>query len=53
MLGVEPKTEVSGNDLVLLIGAKEVELSLLRRRIAILEEQVARLTPKPESPQNG
>lgn len=47
-MGVEPKTEVSGNDLVLIIGAKEVELALLRRRVAALEEEVVRLTPKPE-----
>jgi len=53
MLGVEPKTEVSGNDLVMLIGAKEVELTLLRRKVAALEQQIVLLTPKPEAPPNG
>ena len=52
-MGVEPKTEVSGEDLVMLIGAKEVELALLRRKVSALEQQVILLTPKPEAPANG
>ena len=53
-MGVEPKTEVHGEDLVMLIGAKEVELVLLRRKVAALEQQIALLlTPKPEGAPNG
>lgn len=41
------------NDLLLIIGQKEVELALLRHQVAVLTDQVQKLTPsgpKPEAP---
>jgi hypothetical protein len=35
------------NDLLLIIGQKEVEIALLRHQIAVLTDQVQALTPAP------
>lgn len=43
--------DISTDQLLALLGAKEVELHLLRQRIAALEEAVKQLPPKPEAPQ--
>ena len=42
--------EINQSELMSLLGAKEVELYLLRKRVAELEAALAAL-PKPESPQ--
>lgn len=44
------------NDLLLLIGQKEVEIAVLRHQVAVLTDQVQKLTPPaapaPEAPAN-
>lgn len=35
------------NDLLIIIGQKEVELAILRQQVALLTDQVRALTPAP------
>lgn len=38
--------EINQNELLAIIGAKEVELYLLRRKVAAMEEALKNLAPK-------
>jgi uncharacterized coiled-coil protein SlyX len=41
---------ITMNDLLLLIGQKEVEIALLRHQVAALTDQLKRATPPPAAP---
>jgi hypothetical protein len=49
----EPVIPVTQNDVLAILGAKEVEIQMLRGKVAQLEAQVVKLTPKPEEPQKA
>lgn len=42
----EPVIQVTDTDVLAILGAKEVELTMLRRQLSALQAQVVKLTPK-------
>lgn len=43
--------EVTTDQLLVIIGAKEVEIYLLKQRVAVLENALKKLPPPAEAPQ--
>ena len=43
----EPNTEVNISQVLQILGAKEVEIQVMRAQIAQLQAKVVELTPKP------
>lgn len=48
---IEPTHEVTQAQVLQILGAKEVEIQVMRAQIAQLQAQVAKLTPKPKKPE--
>ena len=46
----EPTIHVTNQDVLAILGAKEVEIQMLRMQLAQAQAQIVKLTPKPKKP---